>query len=81
MFFGGTRDRLLDRADPDLMLSPVVVQFGKFMKVVVVVSEHELENVSVVTHCLFFISCSLFLFLSVMCIYIIIYRSLVLIHN
>jgi len=43
VFFGSTRDSLLDRADPDLMLSPLVVQFGKFMKVVVAVNEHELE--------------------------------------
>lgn len=43
VFFGSTRDKLLDRADPDLVLSPVVVQFGKFMKVVIVVNEHEFE--------------------------------------
>ena len=35
MFVGSTSDALLDRVDPDLSLSPVVVQFGKFLKIVV----------------------------------------------
>ena len=35
MFVGSTRDALLDRADPDSSLSPVVVQFGKVLKIVV----------------------------------------------
>ena len=39
MFIGNTRDRLLDRAEPELTLSPVVVEFGKYMKIVVVLNE------------------------------------------
>ena len=35
VFVGSTRDALLDLADSDLSLSPVVVQFGKFLKIVV----------------------------------------------
>ena len=33
VFVGNTRDTLLDCADPDLCLAPVVVQFGKFLKI------------------------------------------------
>lgn len=43
MFFGNTRDRLLDRADPELALTPVVLQFGKYMKVVIARHEHSEE--------------------------------------
>ena len=39
MFIGNTRDRFLDRAEPELTLSPVVVEFGKYMKIVVVLNE------------------------------------------
>ena len=35
MYVRSTRDALLDLADPDLSLSPVVVQFRKFLKIVV----------------------------------------------
>ena len=34
MFLGNTRETLFDHADPNLMLVPVVVQFGKYMKIV-----------------------------------------------
>ena len=39
MFIGNARDRLLDRAEPELTLSPVVVEFGKYMKIVLVLNE------------------------------------------
>jgi hypothetical protein len=35
VFLGTARDKLLDRADPGLALSPVVDAFGKFMKIIV----------------------------------------------
>ena len=34
VFVGSIRDTLLDCADPDLSLVPVVVQFGKFLKII-----------------------------------------------
>ena len=35
MFFGTSREKLLDRADPSLSLSPLVTQFGHYIKIVV----------------------------------------------
>ena len=39
VFVGISRSGLLDRVSPNLALSPVVVQFGKFLKVIVVLNE------------------------------------------
>ena len=35
MLIGTSRDRLFDKADPELPLSPVVDEFGKYLKVIV----------------------------------------------
>ena len=48
MFVGSSRDALLDRASPELPLSPVMVQFGKYLKVIVVLEESELPGNSTV---------------------------------
>ena len=47
VFVGNAIDALLDRADPDLSLSPVVVEFRKFLKIVVTLHE---DTTSAVTH-------------------------------
>ena len=39
VFVGNTRDALLDRADPDLCLVPVVAQFGKFLKIIIALDD------------------------------------------
>ena len=39
VFVGSTRNSLLDRADPDLSLSPVVIQFGQFLKLIVTLKD------------------------------------------
>ena len=35
VFVGVTRKLLLDQANPDLALTPVIVQFGRFLKIIV----------------------------------------------
>ena len=35
VFVGVTRELLLDQANPDLALTPVIVQFGRFLKIIV----------------------------------------------
>ena len=47
MFVGSTRETLLDRADPDLSLAPVVVQFGKFLKILVTLREDTVGDGSI----------------------------------
>ncbi len=39
MFVGATRELLWDRVSPELPLSPVVAQFGKYIKIIVVLVE------------------------------------------
>jgi len=49
MFVGSSRNVLLDRGSPELPLSPVMVQFVKYLKVIVVLEESELPGNSTVT--------------------------------
>ena len=49
VFVGFSRDALLDRVSPELSLSPVVMQFGKYLRVIVVLGESELPGTSTAT--------------------------------
>ncbi len=44
MFVGSTRDMLLDRADPDMSLAPIVIQFGKFLKILVTLRDDAVDG-------------------------------------
>ena len=44
VFIGTTRYSLLDRANPDLALAPVVENFGKYIKIVVLEEDNETRN-------------------------------------
>ena len=46
-FLALTRERLFDRADLDLLLSPVMDEFGWHMKVTAVLDEQEMINLGV----------------------------------
>ena len=46
VFVGTTRDKLLDRVDADMCLAPVVIQFGKFMKLIVTIDTEILPAVN-----------------------------------
>ena len=44
MFFGTSREKLLDRADPSLSLSPLVTQFGHYIKIIVKEEDEDVEE-------------------------------------
>ena len=49
VFVGGARESLKDRVSPSLPLSPIIAQFGKYLKVIVVLETEKNDSTSTMT--------------------------------